>query len=1063
MQTPSNPIRPSRIRLGNLRLSPAASLRLALPAAILGLSSPALLADNGTWAAAADGLWSDPAKWTSSTIADGSGFGADFSTVDPTSSILVNLDSPRTLSSLVFGDTATATAADWLVDNNGDPLNVLTLDGSATVTVNDLGTDAFAEISAGIAGTAGIIKEGPGTLILSGANSFTGPTTVTSGKLVQRNFATVNSAHDIASGATLEFADTSNINMAGGSFTGSGTLVKSGSASLAFGFSNNVPVQVGLGSDALIQVKEGSLIGSSYGQGQWASNQSDLQIDAGATFDSSENDARFDAVTGSGNLIGTWWGDPATIIVGVANGSGTFSGSLFQNKNVGLGLTKEGTGTQIFSNIADHAGTTTVNGGILQLPGYSNSALYTIATDATLELNRSSDQNKNIKNILINGGGDLVKKGAGLLTVNRWQNEADRSYEIALGATSEIRIEAGKLRLGDYNITWNTANNLADLHIEAGATVDGHTSGMTVDALTGGGIYESGYYGPRVLNVGVNNGSGTFSGTIRGNGLDGNSQTQFVKRGNGTQTITGKFNAGGAYGSSSLEVRGGISGTPSTLILSPTDPTSSAGYGGGAILFSPGNNDITAVQQTAGTLVGNLLAVGERGQCTYDFSGGIVNAGRLEFAWNGGGNNGPAVMNLSGSAQLNVNSNGQILMGQYWGRDITINQSGGSVVQYSDAGLTRGGTGKMRFLSANQNVTWNLSGGTLSIAGMERASGSGFGGGNGILNLNGGILQITNAAFAAPTGDANGKPVVAAKALGDDATPNSGARIDPYGLAVTFAAPVQHGGASTFDGGLSVESSLPGGSLTLAGINTYTGDTTVAAGNTLVLADNAELAFLVDGLDATKVTGPGTATFNGDFRIDTTSADATPGTEWTLVDVASRSFDAVTFSVIGFTQAADVWTKTEAGLKWTFTESTGILSVAVAPPGYTTWIGTFAVGDATAGGDPDFDGMSNLLEYVLNGDPTASDPAILPDLDASGADFVFTFHRRNESKDDTTQVFQYNEDLGATWTEIPIPAASAGAVVITPDTPEAGVDQVVVSIPKGSSPKLFGRLKATQP
>lgn len=1062
MQTPSIPILPSRVRLGNLRLPPAALLRLALPAALLGLSSPALLADDGIWAAAADGFWSDSANWSAATIADGSGFGADFSAVDPTSNILVTLDSPRTLSSLVFGDTATATAAEWLVDDNSDPLNLLTLDGSASVTVNALGTGAFAEISAGIAGTAGITKEGPGTLILSGANSFTGPTTVTSGKLVQRNFATVNSAHDIASGATLEFADTSNLNLAGGSFTGSGTLVKSGSASLAFGFSNYVPVQVGLGSDALIQVKEGTLVGSSYGQGQWASNQSDLQIDAGATFDSSENDARFDAVTGSGNLIGTWWGDPATITVGVADGSGTFSGSLFQNRNVGLGLTKEGSGTQIFSNIADHAGTTTVNGGILQLPGFSNSALYTIAADATLEFNRSSDQNKNIKNVLINGGGDLVKKGAGLLAVNRWQGEADRSYEIALGGTSEIRVEAGKLRLGDYNITWNTANNLADLHIEAGATVDGYTSAMTVDALSGGGIYESGYYGPRTLTLGVNGGSGTFSGTIRGNGLNGDSQTRLVKRGNGTQAFSGTFNPSGRYGDTSIVVRDGVVGSPSTLVISPSNPASSAGYTGGGISFSPAGSDVTAVQQTAGTLVGNFLAIGEYGGSTYDFSGGTVNAGRVEFAWNGGGNNLPVVMNLSGSAQLNVHSNGQILMGQYWGRDITINQSGGSVVQFSDAGLTRGGTGKMRFLSANQNVTWNLSGGTLSIAGMERVSGGGFGGGNGILNLNGGILQITNAAFAAPTGDANGKPVVAAKVLGDDATPNSGARIDPYGLSVTFAAPVQHGGASSFDGGLSIESSLPGGSLTLGGINTYTGDTVISSGNTLVLADNAELAFLVDGLDATNITGPGTATFNGDFRIDTTSADTTPGTEWTLVDVASRSFDAVTFSVIGFTQSADVWTKTEAGLKWTFTESTGMLSVTAAP-GYTTWIGDFAVGDATAGGDPDFDGISNLLEYVLNGDPTTSDPGMLPELDASGANFVFTFYRRKESKDDTTQVFQYNEDLGAIWTAIPIPPSSAGAVVITPDTPKVGVERVVVSVPKGSSPRLFGRLKATQP
>lgn len=1023
------------------------------------------MADNGTWTSLSDGLWSEPTNWDSATIADGSGFEADFSTIDATSNILVSLDSPRTLSSLVFGDTATATAAEWLLDDNGDPLNILTLDGAATVTVNPLGTDAFAEISAVIAGTAGITKEGAGTLILSGANSFTGPTTVNGGTLIQRNFTAVNSAHDIASGATLELQDTSNINMAGGSFTGSGTLVKTGTGSMAFGFNNFIPVQVSLGSDALVHVKEGTLFGSSYGQGAWSGNQSDLLIDAGATFDSSENDATFDAVNGAGTLKGTFWGDPATIIVGIADGSGTFTGSLFSDKDV-LGLTKEGNGTQIFSGSAEHNGTTTVNGGILELPRFSNSTLYTIAEGATLEINCASDQNKNIKNILINGGGDFVKKGTGLLMVNRWQGEADRSYEIALAGTSEIRVEAGRLRLGDYNITWNTANNLADLHIESGGIVDGYTSGMMVDALTGGGTYESGYFGPRTLNVGVNNGSGTFSGTIQGNGLNDDSQTQFIKRGNGTQTMTGKFNARGAYGGTSVEVRGGVSGTPSTLVLSPTDPASSAGYSGGGITFSPADTDVTAVQQSAGTLVGSFLAVGERGGCTYDFTGGTVNADRVEFAWNGGGNNLPAVMNISGSAAMNIHNNGQILMGQYWARDITINQTGGSVVQFSDAGITRGGTGKMRFLSANQNVTWNLSGGTLSIAGMEWvASGGGAGGGNGILNLDGGILQITSDAFAAPTGDANGKPVVAAKVLGDDVTPNSGARFDNYGLDVTFAAPIQNGGSSAFDGGLSLETSVPGGSLTLSGINTYTGDTNVAAGNTLVLADNAELAFLVDGTDATKLTGAGTATLAGDFRIDTTFADTTPGTEWILVDVATRTYDPGTFQVIGFTQAADVWTRNDGlGNLWTFTESTGELQVSAAPAGgFANWIDDFTVSDPAPGADPENDGLENLLEYVLNGDPSQSDPTILPDLDASGANFVFSFTRREESAGDTSQVFEYGSDLSG-WTPLSITAPTAGEVSL--GTPAGGLQTVTVTIPKslaGPSGKLFGRLKVQQP
>lgn len=1037
----------------------------AFPAIIsLVLSAGTAMADNGTWTSTADGLWSEPTNWAPGPIADGSGFGADFSTIDPTVNILVSLDSPRTLSSLVFGDTDTATPAGWLVNNNADSLNILTLDGSATVTVNALGTDAVAEISAAIAGTAGITKEGPGTLLLSGTSTYTGPTNVNGGTLIQRNFASVNSSHAIASGATLEFADSSNINMAGGTITGSGTLVKSGAGNLGLGFSNYVPVNVNLDPGSLIHVVQGTLSGSSYGQGQWAYNHSDLLLETGATFNSSEKNAQFDSVNGSGDLKGGYWGTPATITVGVDGGSGTLTGTLNESDpylDVPLGLTKEGAGTQTFSGPVNHYGTTTVNGGVLSFPSFSESPLYTIATDTTLEINCAVNQSRNIKNVLINGGGDFVKKGTGLLMVNRYQGEADRSYEIALAGTSEIRIEAGELRLGDYNISWNTANNLADLHIETGATLNALGTNMTVDALTGGGIFKSGQYGDKTLTIGINGGSGTFSGTIQGN--SGSDRTRLIKRGNGTQICTGSI-----INTRAVEVRSGTTISPSTLVLSPTDPLST--IGDGSIYISPGSADVSVLEQTAGTFAGSLIAVGEYGQGTFNFSGGTVNAGRVEFAWNGGGNGGPAVMNISGSAAMNILSNGNILMGQYYGRGITVNQTGGSVVQFSDAGVTRGGTGKMRFFSGNQNVTWNLSAGTLSIAGMERGSGGGYGGGNGILNLNGGILQITNPAFAAPTGIANGKPVLAAKVLGDDLTPNSGARFDNYGLGVTFAAPIQHGTTvSPFDGGLSLETSVPGGSLTLAGVNTYTGDTTVAADNTLVLADNAELAFRVDGTDATQLTGAGAATLAGDFRIDTTNADTTPGTEWTLVDVATRTFVPETFQVLGFSKSGDVWSKIAYPNQWTFTESSGKLAVAVAPPGYETWIAkpefALALADQDPADDPDNDGAENLLEYVLNGNPSLSDPDILPDVDntTEPANLVFTFTRREESANDTTQVFEYGTNLTG-WTPVNITGTPGSEVTI--DTAVDGLQLITVRIPKtaaGAEGKLFGRLEVTKP
>jgi autotransporter-associated beta strand protein len=526
-----------------------------------------------------------------------------------------------------------------------------------------------------------------------------------------------------------------------------------------------------------------------------------------------------------------------------------------------------------------------------------------------------------------------------------------------------------------------------------------------------------------------------------------------------------------------VEVRGGTTASPSTLTLSPSDPLSTTGYTGGRVYVAPAAADVAVLNQTAGTVVANILTIGEAGQATYNFSGGVINTGKVEFAYNGGGPNGPVEMNISSGAQLNVHNNGQILMGNYYGqRSLTVTQTGGTVAQFSDAGITRGGTGTLKFGSSNQNLTWNLSGGTLSIAGMEwqANTGSGFGGGNGVLNLNGGVLQITSDAFTAPTGEANGKPKVAAMVFGDEFTPDSGAIFDNYGLEVDFAAPILNGGASFFDGGLRLSSSVPGGSLTLQGANTYTGTTTVDAGNTLVLDSGAELRFLIDGTTSNKLTGAGTATLNGIFNIDTTFGETTPGTEWTLVDITNRTYGGG-FSVAGFSNDGGVWTLDDGfGSLWTFTQSTGVLEVAEgAAGGYNSWITGFSLdGEDQPGDDSDKDGLDNLLEFVLNGDPSVSDSSILPALNVTATDFEFTYQRRDDSiAPETTQTFEWGTTLGA-WpgsAEIPASSGTVGVatITVTPGVPDDGVtDTVKVSIPKseaGGSGKLFGRLNVVKP
>lgn len=761
---------------------------------------------------------------------------------------------------------------------------------------------------------------------------------------------------------------------------------------------------------------------------------------------------------------------PATVSPNAISINNPTKDYVFSGQSIsGTGaLVKSGAGTATFSNTLGLTGGITVNGGKLVVsatPAGTSAApiAMTTATGGTLEYSKATQINQGAN--IYSGNGTLLKTGAGTLLFD------GSNSTIAMAAGGLIDVQAGKIQFGNWNAQGCTGSaNQSDLNIAAGATFDAYVASVAVDKLTGSGTYQAGYFGPRALTVGIAGGSSTFAGTIIGNGVDGNSQTQLIKRGIGTITLTGKVNARGAYGGSSVEVRGGTVASPSTLILSPTDGTSSTGYTGGGVYISPGNADVTVLEQTAGTLTGNVIAVGEYGQGTFNLSGGTVNAGRIEFAWNGGGNNGPAVMNISGSAVLNVNSNGQILMGQYWGRSVTINQTGGEVVQYSDAGVTRGGTGKMNFFSGNQNLTWNLEAGTLSIAGIGwAASGGGAGGGNGVLNLKGGLLQITSAAFAAPTGDINGKPKVAAKVYGDEFTASSGARIDNYGLDVTLALPVQHGPTGVFDGGLSLENSVPGsGSLTLAGINTYTGNTIVPTGNSLILADNAGLTFIVDGITNNKITGAGTVALHGDFTLDLAYADLTDGRTWNLVDVGALSETfGETFTLNGFTEAGTtgIHTKPDGLNTWTFDESTGTLTLDIAPAtGYTLWVANpsfgLSIGDQDPAADPDNDGIENLVEYILDGDPSIPDPSKLPTVDASGANFVFSFTRRVESAADTTQVFEYGSDLTG-WTPLNITTPTAPEVTL--GTPSAGLQTVTITIPKGTNTSLFGRLKGVKP
>ena len=132
--------------------------------------------------------------------------------------------------------------------------------------------------------------------------------------------------------------------------------------------------------------------------------------------------------------------------------------------------------------------------------------------------------------------------------------------------------------------------------------------------------------------------------------------------------------------------------------------------------------------------------------------------------------------------------------------------------------------------------------------------------------------------------------------------------------------------------------------------------------------------------------------------------------------------------------------------------------------GYDQWKANPAQG-LTAGvndgpdDDPDFDGIVNLMEFVLGGAPMVSGRDILPELvESPGGVWTFEYDRSDLSlPPGTIQTVEYGSTLSG-WTQVPIPATGSGIVTITPGTPS---DRVKVTLPVLGT-KIFARLKVSQ-
>ena len=149
-----------------------------------------------------------------------------------------------------------------------------------------------------------------------------------------------------------------------------------------------------------------------------------------------------------------------------------------------------------------------------------------------------------------------------------------------------------------------------------------------------------------------------------------------------------------------------------------------------------------------------------------------------------------------------------------------------------------------------------------------------------------------------------------------------------------------------------------------------------------------------------------------------------------------------------------------------------------ASAGYSSWIGGFGLSgnDALPMADPDKDGISNAIEFVLGGNPaTVMDAALLPTVALvtnpggtvpNGTYLKFTW-RRTPASVYLNPGMQYDADLSGTWTNA-VPGQGGVVEVVTPGfyTTPAAADRVEVFVPRAgneSAGKLYGRLRVVVP
>ncbi len=715
---------------------------------------------------------------------------------------------PAASASLVFGANSTGT-----VQLNGNSMTVIGLATNATpgtpivenanatpatLTINNAGADTYAGViqDGGAPGTPGPLslnKGGGGTLYLSGANTYSGSTSVSAGVLQFTQSAAWSSSSAVSvgggtlavnAGGTGEFGNgTSGPGTIGGLFaqstfaTGTAFAIDTtnagGSLTYAGAFGGNGGL-VKLGGGALI------LTGANNYAGATTISSGTLQI-------------------GSGSPAGSLGAGPVT-----DNGTLTFDrpdnyGGTVANGIGGNGTLTVAAGMLALSGVNTYSGATTISGGTLATGG--NNCLPT--------------------------GGTLNFAGNGVLNLGPY-SQTMSNLTVANSTTGTITGGTLTVNSGPFNLAYLGTNNAQTLDMAGlGAFVFSKSTaafnvGFATAAVSPVGVLTLAGASNMVSASSFNLGNGTASdGSTTAVGTVYLGQTNTIDADAiliGDQKADGllKFQAG-LGGNPTLTIRGAAGNDAAATMIVGTD-------GGGQVVYS------STVDLTTGV----------SGTSTLDASLGTLTIGQNTRTTAGSSPTGSISTFIMGGGTLAANL---IVIGQ----DANGGSKGTATGTLTDgSGLVSAGTLTLadRNSAVDNNVTgtFNLNGGTLSATAVSKGNyGSGSGTSTANFNWNNGTIEdsasgltfgpginVSLASAGTHTLEINsGYPAGMASVLSG----TGGTLVKDGSGLLTLSA------ANTYSGGTTVN----GGTLQLGGGGSLASSVSVAPGATLAAASGTNI------------------------------------------------------------------------------------------------------------------------------------------------------------------------------------------------------------------------------